>query len=100
MLKTVLVTLVSIVIAVVVTARSSTPTASAAVPASTTITWLCCDYMCSTNGGPSHGTSFCHASSIGTECPNTPAPTDASQECTLISQRPAEGCEDCVSQNP
>lgn len=102
MIRVALIVLAGISLAVTLGARTATSTASAAVPATAADpavppTWLCCYYTCSTNGGPTHDTAFCHPSSIGPECPQNPAPSDAAQECVLVSQRPAEGCEDCVS---
>ena len=98
MIRAVLLTVGAITLAVALGGRSPTPRASAAVPAADVPpTWICCTYTCRTSGGPSHETAFCHASTIGSECPQTPAPSDAAQACTLVSQRPAEGCSECVS---
>jgi hypothetical protein len=96
MTRAALLLLAGISLAIGTRAGATTSTASAAIPMDDTITWLCCYYTCSTNGGPSHPTSFCHPSSIGTECPATPAPSEDSEVCVLEIQRPAENCEECV----
>jgi hypothetical protein len=104
MVRATVIVLATISLAFAIGARSSAPTASAAgttdhppvVPMETP-EWLCCDYECTMSSGQSHHTAFCHPSSISTDCPNQPAPNDDAQQCVLVSQQPAEGCEDCVT---
>jgi hypothetical protein len=59
--------------------------------------WICCVYTCTTNGGQTHDTDFCHPSSIGPHCPDTPAPSENAEDCELVDEYPANSCQECVN---
>jgi hypothetical protein len=62
--------------------------------------WICCAYACTTNGGQSHNTYFCHPSSIGSTCPALPAQSENAEQCVPGPQNQANSCEECVSGLP